>query len=43
MAAYRPKNLDEYLDLLDQAIHEADEIIACAVDEDAIDSMELAE
>ncbi len=43
MPVYKPANLEEYLDLLDQAIYEADEIIACADDEDSIDSMDLTE
>lgn len=30
---YTPKNVDEYLDLLDQAAFEMDDLIACANDE----------
>jgi len=41
--AYKPVTIEEYLDLVDQAISEADEIIACAGDEDATDAMEFAE
>lgn len=33
--AFQPKNIDDYLDLVDQAIYEAGELIACAADEDA--------
>lgn len=43
MPAYKPVNLEEYLDLADQAIYEADEIIACADDEDVTDAMEFTE
>jgi len=43
MPVYKPVNIDEYLDLLDQAIYEADEIIACADDEDSIDAMDLTQ
>ncbi len=43
MPAYKPVNLEEYLDLVDQAIYEADEILACADDEDAMDGMEFTE
>lgn len=30
---YEPKNIDEYLDLVDQAIHEIEELLLCAEDE----------
>ncbi len=30
---YTPKNTDEYLDLLDQAIYDAEELLMCAGDE----------
>lgn len=43
MSVYRPVNLDEYLDLVDQAIYEVDEIIACAGDEDGFDSVNFTE
>ncbi len=40
---FEPKNLDDYLDLVDQAIYEADELVACAGDEGAYEDMELTE
>lgn len=43
MPASKSVNLEEYLDLADQAIYEADEIIVCAADEDATDAMEFTE
>ncbi len=43
MPFYKPVNIDEYLDLVDQAIYEADEILACAGDEGEIDAMEFTE
>ncbi len=43
MPAYKPVNIDEYLDLVDQAIYEADEILACADDEDAFGAMDFTE
>ncbi|MFV1997393.1 MAG: hypothetical protein ACC641_05210 [Acidiferrobacterales bacterium] len=43
MLAYKPVNLEEYLGLVDQTIYEADEILACADDEDATDAMEFSE
>ncbi len=30
---YTPKNVDEYLDLVDQAIYETEELLLCAGDE----------
>jgi hypothetical protein len=30
---YRPRNVDEYIDLVQQAIFEIDELLACAEDE----------
>lgn len=41
MLVYKPINIEEYLDLVDQAIYEADEIIACADDEDSMALTEL--
>ena len=37
MQIYTPKDPNEYMDLVDQAIFEVDEIIACAGDEDGED------
>lgn len=41
MQQYKPTTMDEYLDMLDQAIYESDEIIACAGDEDFFDVADL--
>lgn len=41
MQQYKPTTVDEYLDMLDQAIYETDEIIACAGDEDFFDVADL--
>jgi len=37
-----PETLDEYLDLVDQAIYEIDDILACAADEGEDDGQELS-
>ncbi|MBE9515475.1 MAG: hypothetical protein IME93_00710 [Proteobacteria bacterium] len=37
MQIYTPKDPNEYMDLVDQAIFEIDEIMACAGDEDGED------
>lgn len=42
MQVHKPKTPDEYLDLVDQAIFEMDDVLACAQDESA-DDFELSE
>jgi hypothetical protein len=37
-----PQTLDEYLDILDQAIYEAGEVLLCAGDEDDPDNYEFS-
>lgn len=42
MQVYNPKTPEEYMDLLDQAIFEIEDVLACAADEGG-DDMELSE